>query len=182
MMATSLPQRFEVSPPVIWAPLSMILLAGVLPLAAIGYTLLRGPAQSEAARWGMAYPAGFVLVLLIALLLLMRRRAVAWQNGVLSIRAALYTKRIAASELDLERARVVDLEERTELRPWLKSNGYSTIGFSAGHFRMRNGLGSVFCLLTQRQRVLWLPQRDGKHHLLLSLERPQALLDALRRA
>ena len=28
--------------------------------------------------------------------------------------------------------------------------------------------------------VLWLPQRDGKSQLLLSLERPQALLDALR--
>ena len=180
-METSLPQRFEVSPPAIWAPLSMILLAGVLPLAAIGYSLLRNPA-SEAARWGLAFPAGFVIVLLIALLLLMRRRAVEWQDGVLSIRAALYSKRVAASELDLERARVVDLEERTELRPGLKSNGYSTIGFSAGHFRMRNGLGNAFCLLTQRQRVLWLPQRDGKHHLLLSLERPQVLLDALRKA
>lgn len=179
MMATPLPQRFEVSPPAIWAPLSMILLAGVLPLAAIGYALLRGPA-SESARWGLAFPAVLVIVLLIALLLLMRRRAVEWQDGVLGIRATLYTKRVAASELDLERARVVNLEERTELRPGLKSNGYSTIGFSAGHFRMRNGLGNAFCLLTQRQRVLWLPQRDGKHHLLLSLERPQALLDALR--
>ena len=37
----------------------------------------------------------------------------------------------------------------------------------------------AFCLLTQRQRVLWLPLRGGKEQLLLSLERPQALLDAL---
>lgn len=181
-MEKASPQRFEVSPPAIWAPLSMILLAGVLPLSGIGYALRHGPAQADIARWGLAFPAGFVIVLLIGLLLLMRRRAVEWQNGVLRIRATLYTKRVAASELDLERARVVDLEERTELRPGLKSNGYATIGFSAGHFRMRNGLGSAFCLLTQRQRVLWLPQRDGKHHILLSLERPQALLDALRKA
>jgi len=35
-------------------------------------------------------------------------------------------------------------------------------------------------LSTERRRVLWLPLRDGKQQLLLSLEHPQALLDALR--
>jgi hypothetical protein len=56
----------------------------------------------------------------------------------------------------------------------------SVIGFAAGHFRLREKFGKAFCLLTDRQRVLWLPLRDGKTQLLLSLERPQALLDALR--
>ena len=76
-MTTALPQRFEISPPTLWAPLSMILLTGVLPLAGIGYALRQGAAQTEMARWGLAFPAGFVIVLLVALLLLMRRRAVA---------------------------------------------------------------------------------------------------------
>jgi len=55
-------------------------------------------------------------------------------------------------------------------------------GFHAGHFRLRGDFGKAFCLLTQRDRVLWLPLRDGKQQFLLSLERPQALLDALRAA
>ena len=53
-------------------------------------------------------------------------------------------------------------------------------GYQAGHFRLRAKLGKAFCLVTDTRRVLWLPMRDGKQQLLLSLERPQALLDALR--
>ena len=94
--------------------------------------------------------------------------------------AALYRKRVPVADLDLERARVVNLDERTELRPWLKSNGMSMPGFQAGHFRLRGDFGKAFCLLTQRERVLSLPLRDGKAQLLLSLEQPQALLGALR--
>ena len=121
-----------------------------------------------------------MIPLVVALLLLaMRRRSATLQDGILEIRAALYRKRVAVAELDLARARIVDLNERTELRPWLKSNGMSMPGFHAGHFRLRGDFGKAFCLLTQRRRVLWLPLRDGKQQLLLSLERPQALLDAL---
>ena len=53
-------------------------------------------------------------------------------------------------------------------------------GFHAGRFRLREKFGKAFCLLTDRHRVLWLPLRDGKDQLLLSLEQPQALLDALK--
>ena len=39
----------------------------------------------------------------------------------------------------------------------------------------------MFALLTDRDRVLALPERDGRL-LLLSLDNPQSLLDALQRA
>ena len=98
-MATPVPQPIAVSPPTLWAPLSMALLVGVLPLAMIGHTLLQDPSHWETTRWGLAFPVGFVVALLIGLLLLMRRRAVEWRDGTLCIRAALYTKRIATAEL-----------------------------------------------------------------------------------
>ena len=44
------------------------------------------------------------------------------------------------------------------------------------------GTKTAFCLVTDRHRVLWLPQRDGKDQLLLSLQHPQGLLDALKAA
>jgi hypothetical protein len=126
-------------------------------------------------------PALVVIPLVLAMLLLaMKRRSVKLRDGVLEVRAALFRHRVAVGQLDLARARVVDLRERTELRPVLKTGGMSVIGFAAGHFRLREKFGKAFCLLTDRQRVLWLPLRDGKTQLLLSLERPQALLDALR--
>lgn len=167
-------QSFAVSPPSPLAWGMLALLGGALPLAIIGTLSLSGrPIHG-------VLPALVVIPLLLAfLLLVMRRRAVELQAGMLEVRAAIYRKRVAVAELDLPRARIVDLAERTELRPWLKSNGMSMPGFHAGHFRLRGDFGKAFCLLTQRERVLWLPLLGGGQ-LLLSLERPQALLDALR--
>lgn len=155
----------------------LVLLGGVLPLGILGTLWLTRQSVHG------VLPACVIVPLVLAFLLLaMRRRSVTLQDGVLDVRAAMYRKRVAVTELDLERARAVNLAERTELRPWLKSNGMSMPGFHSGHFRLRGDFGKAFCLLTQRERVLWLPLRDGKQQLLLSLERPQALLDALRAA
>ena len=82
------------------------------------------------------------------------------------------------SELRLEQARVVDLDEHHEYRSGFKTNGFDMPGFKSGHFRMRGG-GKAFCLLTDRNRVLVLPLRDGL--LLLSPEQPRVLLDDLKR-
>ena len=177
-MKTSALQEFAVAPPTAHAWLFIGAL-GVLPLAIGGTLLLTQPDVGAELR--EAWPALAILPLVLAgLALMMRRRRVELRGGTLEVRAAMYRKRVAAGELDLERARTVDLAERTDLRPLVKTNGMSMPGFHAGHFRLREGLGKAFCLLTDRSRVLWLPLRDGKGQLLLSLERPQALLDALR--
>ena len=81
-------------------------------------------------------------------------------------------------ELSLKDARVIDLAEHIESKPTVKLNGYGSIGFKAGYYLLRNR-SRAFCLLTGFERVLVLPQRDGKC-ILLSPEQPQALLDALR--
>lgn len=177
MAAQSSPQVFAASPPATAAWVTLVLLGGVLPLGFISVLWL-----THQPMHGVLLALSVIPLLLAFLLLMMKRRAVELCDGVLEVRAAMYRKRVAVTELDLERARSVDLGERTELRPWLKTNGMSMPGFHAGHFRLRGDFGKAFCLLTQRERVLWLPLRDGKQQLLLSLERPQALLDALRQS
>ena len=74
--------------------------------------------------------------------------------------------------IELERARIIDLEERIELLPGRMTLGASLPGYQTGWFRTRQW-GKGFYLLTERRRVLWLPTRSGKS-LLLSLERPDA--------
>lgn len=170
-------RTFEVTPPPASAWIMLAVLAVLLPLAIIGMVLWTQPE----ARVSGAVPGLLVLpVVLAGLSLAMRRRHVELRDGVLDVRAAMFRQRTPVTELDLARARIVDLEERTELRPGLKTNGMSLPGFKAGHFRMHGSLGKVFCLLTDRRRVLWLPMRGGGRHLLLSLAHPQALLDALQ--
>jgi len=131
-------------------------------------------ASMPASAWIVMASLTLVAVLVF---LLLQRRSVALDSDVLVIKAGLNTRRVAVSALDLARARIVDLDERTELKPSRKTFGSSLPGYQTGRFRTHKW-GKGFYLLTDRRRVLWLPERDGLH-LLLSLQQPQALLSAL---
>jgi hypothetical protein len=151
------------------AALPLILIVGLLPAL---------PA-AERRELVELWPVLAIALLLAPLLMLaMFRRAVLLEDGMLVVKAALHTRRVPLAALAPERARIVDLDERTGLRPLLKTWGMALPGFHAGWFRQREGLRKVFCLLTDRRRVLWLPVSGGPD-LMLSLERPQALLDAI---
>lgn len=154
--------------------LFVIGMALLLPLGImVGSLLLTGPDNPKAWLMLLLPPAVFLIIGGAA-----TRRAITLENGRLTIKAAFYTRRLNVSDIDLDQARVVDLNEHRELRPGLKTNGYALPGFSAGHFRGRDKR-KVFCLVTH-PKALNLPLRDGAR-ILLSPERPQALLDALRR-
>lgn len=171
--------RFDVPPPPAHAWAVLLALGGGLPLAGVGLAAWLEPE----ARGGLrsAWPVLLLVPLLLAWLSwAMRRRVVQLRDGVLDVRAAMYRRRVQVADIDLPRARIVDLSEHTELRPSLKTNGMSLPGFHAGRFRLRRAPGRAFCLLTDGRRVLWLPLRDSEQQLLLSLEKPHALLDALR--
>lgn len=147
----------------------------LVPLLVVGLSA----ATDRSGQQAVPYEAIGVLWLAVAgIAMLARRRSVAIEDGRLVVRAALHTRRIALADLPPEQARIVDLREHREWRPVLRSNGLGLPGLKLGHFRSR-GLGKLFCVLTDPSRVLVLPVRDGPT-LLLSLERPQALLDALR--
>lgn len=154
----------------LWVPLAstlMILLVTVL--------LVPGETSAQPLLW--AIPLLVVIGLVLAMSL--RRRRIAIEGRELVVAASFYTRRIHLDALDLAKARIVDLDEHTELRPILKTNGYGLPGFRAGHYRLRN-LGKAFCLITDLNRALMLPQRDGKLTWLLKPEKPQILLERLR--
>ncbi|WP_162250410.1 DUF3093 family protein [Pseudoxanthomonas sp. Root630] len=168
------PQDFPVAPmPThvtwwLWLPL----------LLAIGACVAAMTMESNTpplAAW-LAVP--LVLLVGVVLALALRRRAIVLDNRELQVKATFYTKKLAVEAIDLDKARVLSLEEHTELAPTLKTNGFSLPGFKAGHFRLRN-LGKAFCLVTDRTRVLTLPLRDGSL-VLLSPARPADLLARLR--
>ena len=172
-------RTFEVIPPPTYATAFLVVLGGVLPLLIIVGMLWFRRMDSEGLIRFIPVLVG-VAALMGLSLLAMKRRSVALVDAILDVRAALFHARTPVADLDLERARVVDLADRMDLRPAVKMLGMSLPGFHAGRFRLRGKLAKAFCLITDRQRVLWLPLRNGKDQLLLSVDRPQALLEVLR--
>jgi len=98
----------------------------------------------------------------------------------LAIRGAMYGRWIALSDLDLERARTLDLERDKEYRFQWRTNGVGLPGYQAGWFKLKGG-GKVLAFLTDRRRVACVPTRQG-YQVMLSVSDPAAFLKSLRRA
>ncbi len=173
------PEPIAVAPPgkALYVALGVIFALGPVAILLASLSGVSGELPAE------RLPAVLGLVVLIELPIvallgwIATRRAADVSDGRLDVRAAFYRKRVPLADLDLDGARIVDLREKRELRPGLKTNGYALPGFAAGHFRDRQG-NRLFCLVT-RPRNLWLPLSDGSR-MLLSAEHPTEALQALR--
>jgi hypothetical protein len=162
-----------------------ITLAGLVA-AAFG---VGAPAGAEprlvGGSWSLtfAFTLGLIAVIVVPLwwLLdrLMRRHAIALDGMTLDVRSTLYRCTTALAAIDLERARIVDLDERPELRPGMKSNGFALPGFRSGWFYNLRQRRKTFVAIADGRRKLWLPIR-GDHDLLLEPRDPQRLLQRLR--
>ena len=152
----------------LWVP--MLLAIGAL------VPIMLMPSQTPAPWAWLAVP--FVLLVGAFLSWAIRRQRILLDNRELQVQATFYSRKLQVDAIDVDKARVVNLDEYTEYKPGLKTNGFALPGFQAGHFRLRN-LSKAFCLVTDRSRVLVLPLRDGGL-LLLSPTRPADLLARLR--
>lgn len=156
---------------------SLAVLLALLPLGAL-LAAAQGRVETDVVQLLQML---FVSLLPVALLVpALFRRHVRFDGRTLTVKSAYHTRRTGLEQLDLDGAEIVDLRERKDVRPFLRMFGFSLIGFRAGHYRLRNRR-KAFALVTQDDRVLVLPERGGTL-LLLSVERPQPLLDDLRAA
>lgn len=130
-------------------------------------------------------PALFVLMTLPILLIVVlgwlcfRRNHVQLDAETLTITAGPHRLKVPRKSLDADKARVINMDTQTDVQIGIKTFGTSFPGYAAGYFSRRGG-GKIFALLTDKTRVLALPEHDGRL-LLLSLENPHALLKALAR-
>jgi hypothetical protein len=166
----------------------IVLTMGVPTMAAaIGVASRRVP--TAAFLWGTGNVAVDALLAAAAVVLftgaiaallavMLRRHRLALTADGLDIVTTFYRQRVRLSDLRLDEARALDLDEHPELKPLLKTNGYSLPGFRSGWFRLR-GFQRAFVALADGRRVLWIPTRAG-YGLLLQPRQPQALLERLR--
>lgn len=158
-----------------------IVLATGLPLAAAFFAISQTPAGAAGpGALRLAQGQAMVALIVLAAVLPLWRRQVAFDGKSLRVKAAYFGREAPLSSFLLDQARVVDLREHVELKPFLKTFGYALPGFKAGHFRLRDRR-KAFCLVTDPAKVLALPHADGRVWL-LSLDHPQPVLDILRRA
>lgn len=170
------PEQFSVVPP---SP-ALYWFFAALWLAIATLALLRTDASAwhaDPVPWWLIPPFTAALLVVGPMIWLMHRR-ISIKDGKLVVAAGINSRKVAIAELALDKARILDLDERVEFKPMLKLFGGGLPGYKTGHYLLRNR-SRAFCLLTSRERVLLLPQRDGKL-ILLSPDKPQDLLARLR--
>ena len=163
-------REFTIVPPDLRLAIPLVLISLLAGLIGIGFAAREAP-------W--VWLAAIAIILAGAFIAWsIRRRRVVLEGDLLTVAAGANTTHVRTTDLDIAAARIVNLADTSTLKPGLKTFGTSMPGFHAGHFRLRDR-SRAFVLLTDKTKVLALPERNGRM-LLLSLERPQALLDALR--
>src|SRR3989339_130435 len=122
-MKTAQARSFAVTPPPLhaWWIMAMLLLLPAVAVVAILFGQGKAPDPEAAIGTGIA----LVVIALASLFsaISLKRRRVQLQSGVLQVAAGLFSHRVSVADIELERARVVDLDERTELRPAVKTFG-----------------------------------------------------------
>ena len=170
-------QEFESVPPgkqVLILPAVLVL----MPLVALALILATAGEQHTPLPWPAIVPVALLpLIGVFASQQLFQRKFLLSPEG-LRLRTLPFPRTVPVSSFDLERAEIVDLGKREDLVPRFKIAGTRLPGFRSGRFYLRDKRrASVF--LTELRKVLVLPLRDGSV-VLLSLQRPEALLAALR--
>ena len=92
----------------------------------------------------------------------------------------LWGRTVPWDVIDLGGARSLDLRAHPEYRLKRRTMGTGLPGYGAGWFRLRNG-EKALAYVTDPSRVAYVPTRAG-YAMLLSVEAPDAFLDALERA
>ena len=174
-------RTFELPP----IPSSAWLVLVAVWLALLAFAWLRPDRHAAAPTYGWAWlvPVFACALAVVGPFVWMQRRRVAIDDGRLVVQAGMQTRKLDIDALDLEQARVIDLDERTEFKPMLKLAGVGLPGLRYGSFLLRNRR-RAFCLLIGDDKTLMLPLHaagKGKESLvLLGRAPPQALLEALR--
>jgi len=161
---------------------SPTLLGGILPWLATDAPPAVAGIASDSLLVSRLLGAGTILAITLAvyagIVLLMRRHRWHVDAGGLEVATTFYRRRLRWEQLRLDAARVVDIDERTELKPMLKSNGVAMPGFHSGWFRSR-GFNRLLVASAGGKRLLWVPTHEG-YDLLLQPRKPAVALERMK--
>jgi hypothetical protein len=169
-MAFAIP---AVDPRAYWALFGIALLACAAPLL-----VLRRDGLARTLR-NVALAAILVVPVIAALAYTLSDNDLRVEGDRIVLRAAhFYEQDRPLADFDLERARAGSYASIGQARLGIRKNGIGLPGYAAGRFAGPDK-STIFALLTDRSRVVYLPARTGPA-LLFSVEQPERFLAALR--
>ena len=161
------------------------LLTGVLPVVVAGglfaYLAIEGNLSWTTALIGFVATVLPLFLIGVTISRQAGRHRLVLGSDWIGVATGAHRRRLALAGLDLERARVLDLDEHLDFRPRLKTNGAFLPGFQTGWYRLRNGERALVAR-ADGSRVLWIPTTQDFSLLLQPAGPARELLAALRQA
>lgn len=168
---------FPLPPVGAFARLLPFLVGGLMPVVFVGVIASQG--RPGDLPWLPIAAALLVMPLTgLAIAAAIYGRTVRIVDGHLQVRRWPLPRRFALAGIDREAARVSDVQREPGLRPMVKLFGTRMPGLSSGWFLTRERK-RAYVLSSTGDHYAVLPLRDGRL-LLLGVERPEALVAALR--
>ena len=188
-MTHAIDPRFRLAAPGSKAGIWLLVLCFIIPVVIAAFGVAVPVLRGDSVNLIAGDPMLTAMVVLTAVLLagialwrvmarFMHRQLLVMSPAALEVRSSFYLCRMPLADMKLDQARVVDLDEHTELRTTIKTNGFSIPGFHSGWFLLRNRR-RTFVAISDGRRKLWLPG-SGRHDLLIEPVDPAALLARLR--
>jgi hypothetical protein len=97
----------------------------------------------------------------------------------LTIHDRFYPVTLRAADVDVSRARLVDIAVDPEWRPTTRTNGFANAHYRSGWFRVANGQ-KIRMYRADSTRLLLLPPKGDGAPVLLEVKDPGQFLDELR--
>lgn len=160
-----------------WLALLLFVPSAVL-LAILCVRVLRMGAPAWLAGSALLGPLLLLDVLYLFLAWRIRCAGVALNPRAIGIDTGFSRRLVALQRLAPRGLQEIDLKQRPDLRPLLRTLGLGLPGFSGGWYRLRDGRKAL-CLVTERDRVTLLEDEAGLVYL-ISLADPEPLRRALR--
>lgn len=158
---------------VYWTLLAITLLACAAPLL-----VLRRDGRVRTLK-NVLLAAVLIVPVMAALGYTISDNALRVEGGRIVLRAAhFYEQDRPLADFDLGAARAGSADAIAQARLGVRRNGIGLPGYAAGRFSGADK-ATVFALLTDRSRVVYLPARNGPD-LLFSVEQPDRFLATLR--
>ena len=154
--------------------------APVAPDRVSGSTQAHGGRSSTGVLAGVGIAVAMLAVVAFALLYAPGPPRLTLLRDTLTIHDRFYPVTLNARDVDLTKARIVNIAADPDWRPTARTNGFANAHYHSGWFRVSSGR-SVRMYWEHAKQLVLLPAKNGGAPVLIEVNDPEQFLSELRR-